>query len=257
MDGTLVIKKLDDNIWTFNEAVETTGPQMDAYLITGANRALVIDTLQEETSLYKKVRELTDLPIDVLISHGHLDHAGVSTKDFYDAGCRIYMDEKDLPLITIWGRDAAWFSPLREGQCFDIGGYCLEALACPGHTPGSMVFLERNKHHLYTGDAIGAGVFWMQIPGALPLREFRKNVGRLWDEVKDMKDLKIHTGHRHQAPIQHDLDFLADTILVTDNIISGEWKGEEREMNHRDMKFKYRTVAYNYVQDYCYNPENI
>jgi glyoxylase-like metal-dependent hydrolase (beta-lactamase superfamily II) len=257
MDGTLVTKRLEDNIWTFNEAVELTGPQMDAYLIAGAERALVIDTLQEETSLYRKVRELCSLPMDVLISHGHLDHAGVSTADFYAEGCKIWMDERDLPLITKWGRDAKWFSPLKEGQRFDLGGYCLEAISCPGHTPGSMVFLEREKRHLYTGDAIGAGVFWMQIPGALPLREFRGHLGRLWEIVKDMKDLKIHTGHRHQAPIQHDLEFLADTMLVTDKIISGEWAGEEKTMERRDMRITYRTVSYKHIKDYCYNPENI
>jgi glyoxylase-like metal-dependent hydrolase (beta-lactamase superfamily II) len=257
MDGTLTTTRLEDHIWTFNEAVELTGPQMDAYLISGAERALVVDTLQEETSLYRKVRELCSLPIDVLISHGHLDHAGVSTGDFYAEGCKIWMDERDLPLITKWGRKAEWFSPLEEGQIFDLGGCCLEAVSCPGHTPGSMVFLEREKQHLYTGDAIGAGVFWMQIPGALPLREFRKHLGRLWETVKDMKDLKIHTGHRHQAPIQHDLEFLADTMLVTDKIISGEWIGEEKTMEWRDMRIRYRTVSYKHIRDYCYNPENI
>ncbi|MDR2103917.1 MAG: hypothetical protein LBP42_07440, partial [Treponema sp.] len=85
----------------------------------------------------------------------------------------------------------------------------------------------------------------------------RKHLGRLWEIVKDMKDLKIHTGHRHQAPIQHDLEFLADTILVTDRIISGELVGEEKIMERRDMRIKYRTVSYKHIKDYCYNPENI
>jgi glyoxylase-like metal-dependent hydrolase (beta-lactamase superfamily II) len=266
MDGTIVVKQLADNIWTFNESVEwnepgataPTRPQTDAYLITGTKRAAVIDTLQDETSLYAEVRKLTSLPIDVLISHGHRDHAGASTKDFQAAGCDIYLSKDDCPLLARSGMDTSTFKPLQEGMIFDLGGYKLECIMLPGHTPGSMVFLEAEKQHLYTGDAIRAGVFWMQIPGALSLKVLRKNLDKVWNRVKTMDRLMIHTGHRHQAPIQHNLDFLADTIFVTDKIINGDWVGEKREMSFPNGQvIKYLTVAHNYVKDYAYNPDNI
>jgi glyoxylase-like metal-dependent hydrolase (beta-lactamase superfamily II) len=119
------------------------------------------------------------------------------------------------------------------------------------------VFLEREKQLLFTADAIGMGVFWMQLPRCLPLREFRKNLGRLWNIVKDMKNLKIHPGHRHQAPVQLGLEFLADTLYVTDKIISGEMLGEEREMAWGGESFKYRNVKYKLITDYCYRTDNI
>ncbi|GHU94630.1 MBL fold metallo-hydrolase [Spirochaetia bacterium] len=257
MNNTLVTKQLEDNIWTFNEAVETTGPQMDAYLVTGSKKAVMIDTLQDETHLYSKVRELTKLPIDVLITHGHRDHCGIAAKDFFNDGCPVYMDERDNPLMKAQGWDTAMFKPLRAGDIFDLGGYKLETIALPGHTPGSAVFLEREKQHLYTGDATGAGVFWMQIPNARPLSEFRSYLGKLWEEVKDMKNLKLLTGHRHQAPI-HDLEFLKDTIYVTDKILSGEMKGEPKEMKMHDGKILHcMTVKYKTITDYAYNSENL
>jgi glyoxylase-like metal-dependent hydrolase (beta-lactamase superfamily II) len=257
MDGTLVTKQIDDNIWTFNEAIEGSGPQVDAYLVAGSKRAVVIDTLMQETSLYAAARELCSLPMDVLITHGHPDHAGTATKDFISAGCDVYMHRADFPMLSQLGLDEANFIPLREGSVFDLGGYTLEALLMAGHTPGSLVFLEREKQHLYTGDAIGAGVFWMHLPGALPLRELRKNLGRLWEQVQDMDHLVIHPGHRHQAP-RHDKEFLTDTIFVTDQIINGALEGTEREFNFPEWNIKkYRTVAYKFITDYAYNPDNI
>jgi glyoxylase-like metal-dependent hydrolase (beta-lactamase superfamily II) len=253
MGETLAVTRLGDAIWTFNE-----GAQVDAYLIAGTKRAVVIDTLMADRSLYDAVRKLCSLPLDLLISHGHPDHAGAATWDFITAGETVYAHPADFPLLAEFGFDPAAFTPLTEGTVFDLGGYALETLLMAGHTPGSVVFLEREKQHLYTGDAIGAGVFWMQLPGALPLRELRRSLGRLWEEVQDMDNLVIHPGHRHQAP-RHDKEFLTDTIYVTDQIISGALTGTEREpINFRGtLGPKYRSVAYKMITDYAYNPDNI
>jgi glyoxylase-like metal-dependent hydrolase (beta-lactamase superfamily II) len=259
MTTTLTVKKLADNIWNFGEGMNDE-PGVDAYLVTGLNRAVVIDTLAQEPALYRKVRELTSLPVDVLLTHGHSDHAGVSTKDFFEAGCKIYMHEADLnlPFAGAGDRiDAAWITPLRDGMIFDLGGPRLETILLPGHTPGSAVFLDSEGQLLFTGDGIGAGVFWMHIPGTLPLGEFAGNLHKLYDRVKHLEKLLVHPGHRHQAPIQHDLEFLADTVFVTDKILSGEMPGEERQMDFPGAQFSYRTVAYKHIRDYCYRTDNL
>jgi glyoxylase-like metal-dependent hydrolase (beta-lactamase superfamily II) len=259
MNGTLTVRQLHNHIWNFNEAVEDAGvprPQMDAYLVTGSKKALVIDALLEETSLYKTVRTLTPLPAELLLSHGHRDHAGKGTRDFLNAGCGVYLHRADFPLAEELGFDTQQFAPLEGGTVFDLGGRRLEALPLPGHTPGSVVFLDREQQHLYTGDAIGAGVFWMWLPNSLPLRELRKNLGRIWDEVKDMKNLEIFTGHRHQAP-KHDLEFLADVIHLTDEIIAGTVTGRETPMRFMDIKITARVASYKNISAYCYDPNKI
>ena len=259
MDGTLATKKLADNIWTFNEAVETTGPQVDAYLITGTNRAVLIDTLLEETSLYSAVRAITALPLDVLITHGHPDHAGAATKSFYNAGCDVYIGAKDIPLLSKNNpMQANSFKLLEEGMVFDLGGYKLETIFAPGHTPDSAVFLEREKQHLYTGDAIGAGVFWMQVPTSLSLNKLLESLKALEGIVDGMDNLLIHPGHRHQAPIQLKKDFLTDTVFATEQIISSRWIGEDKTMTLGGMgEIKYKTISYKLITDYCYNPDKI
>jgi glyoxylase-like metal-dependent hydrolase (beta-lactamase superfamily II) len=264
MAETLLIKKISDTLWNINETMDLK-PNVDAYLITGTKRAVLIDTLRNDRSLFAEVKKLTSLPLDVLLTHGHWDHAGVSIKDFYEAGDAVYLSEKDLYIFTdknfstlTPGLKADYFKPLTGGMTFDLGDYCLETIMLPGHTPGSAVFLEKDQQHLYSGDSFGAGIFWMQLPGTLPLKEFRKNLGILWDRVKDMDNLKIHPGHRSQSPVQLGLDFLSDTILTTDKIISGEWVGKDCEtVLSNGQRLRCKTIAYNLIRDYCYNPDNI
>ena len=43
--------EIRENIWQFNEANEM-GPYVDAYLIVGDKKALLVDALQTETGLY-------------------------------------------------------------------------------------------------------------------------------------------------------------------------------------------------------------
>jgi len=253
--GPITTTSLGGGLWTFNEPVNGR-PQTDAYLITGNKRALVIDALTEDTELFSKVREITDLPLQVIVTHGHPDHAGAVLKDFHEAGCEIFMHEADFDMLKP-GVSASWFTPLTSGMKFDLGGRVIEAVPLAGHTVGSMVLLDRAGQLAFTGDAVGAGVFWMQIPGALPLREFLVNLKEFCGEVAGFDDLTIHTGHRHQLAVQHKRDFLDEVVLMTEKIISGEWAGEDREMSFGGDNIKYKSLSHVLMSDYCYNPNNI
>lgn len=48
------------------------------YLIEGSEKALLIDGLTGVGSLKAFVRECTDLPVTLVLTHGHVDHAGAS-----------------------------------------------------------------------------------------------------------------------------------------------------------------------------------
>ena len=49
-----------------------------AYLIEGKEKALLIDGLTGVGSLRAFVRELTELPVTMAATHGHLDHIGAA-----------------------------------------------------------------------------------------------------------------------------------------------------------------------------------
>ena len=64
------------------------------YLLVGSERALLIDCGMGYYDLLGTIASLTDKPYDVVITHGHPDHAGMM--HLFD---QVYMNEKDLPML--------------------------------------------------------------------------------------------------------------------------------------------------------------
>ena len=63
------------------------------YLIEGTKKAVLIDTCAGVGHLRDVVEGLTDKPLAVLLTHGHVDHApGAAEFD------EVYMNRKDLDL---------------------------------------------------------------------------------------------------------------------------------------------------------------
>ena len=115
------------------------------FLIVGEQQALLIDTGFEDSGVYQAVREVTDLPVQVLLTHGDRDHTG-GLKDF--GSC--YLTQKDWHLLD----SGIEVKDLREGDIFRCGDFCLEVLEIPGHTYGSVAFLDREKKLLLPGDSV-------------------------------------------------------------------------------------------------------
>ena len=46
---------------------------------------------------------------------------------------------------------------LSNGQIFDLGNRKIEVVFTPGHTYGSVTFIDRDKHYGFSGDAFGSG----------------------------------------------------------------------------------------------------
>ena len=141
-----------------------------ASLVVGRERALLFDTMSGLGDLKAEVEQITSLPLTVVNSHGHFDHAGGNIQ--FD---QVYLNRLDWPLMELndyylpevqrnMGRDLSTardsfrrrdaLTDLTEGMVFDLGGVTLEAVALPGHTAGSMGLLLREDNILLVGDAI-------------------------------------------------------------------------------------------------------
>ena len=71
-------------------------------------------------------------------------------------------------------------------------GLTLEVISLPGHTPGEICLLLKEKRILFTGDSINHHL-WMQLEESLPLRIFLENLNRIsW--VTEKADRILH-GH--------------------------------------------------------------
>ena len=148
------------------------------YLLIGDERALLIDTGCGICDLKPVVESLTDKPYDVVLSHGHLDHAGgigifnqihlgeadydmvrnldfEALKNYSDmlgkmGGYHTYEYEPDkIKPIETWPE----FIPIHEGDIFELGNRPVEAFEIPGHTPGGICFMDDKTGILFSGDA--------------------------------------------------------------------------------------------------------
>lgn len=107
-----------------------------------------MDTGFTDSDVLAAVRTITDAPLQVLLTHGDLDHAG-GLGNFEEA----WLHEKDWNLVHASTR----LHPLREGDTFCCGDWKLQVIEIPGHTYGSVAFADFEKKVLFSGDSVQKG----------------------------------------------------------------------------------------------------
>lgn len=177
-----------------------TAPSLELmYLVEGNDRAALLDTGSGIGHLSPIIKKLTDKPVIVLLTHGHVDHAmGAAEFD------TVYMNHEDdyiyvqhaedrfrreglflctqkdqitedefipaLPLSAIRG--------MKEGDSFNLGEETIDIFACPGHTRGCLVMLMREERILLLGDACNYRTF-MHEPSSTTITEYEESLKRL------------------------------------------------------------------------------
>ena len=150
------------------EIIPVTSFQQNCTLIwDDAKNAAIIDPGGEAPRLIARIEELGLHLKAILLTHGHLDHVGAAEalKAHFDAPIWGPMEEDRFLLQSLpeqaqmFGLPyVAPFEPDRyfnqEGEVLEIAGNRLEILHLPGHTPGHIGFLERDKKIAFTGDVL-------------------------------------------------------------------------------------------------------
>ncbi|MEC9588379.1 hydroxyacylglutathione hydrolase GloC [Escherichia marmotae] len=107
--------------------------------------------------------------MQILLTHGHLDHVGAAAELAKHYGVPVLGPEKEdefwlqgLPAQSrMFGLDECQpLTPdrwLNEGDTISIGNVTLQVLHCPGHTPGHVVFFDNQSKLLISGDVIFKG----------------------------------------------------------------------------------------------------
>ncbi len=105
----------------------------------------------------------------LLLTHGHLDHVGAAVEIAARLGIPIEGPHRadDYWLKALPQQCAMFgfppteaFTPgrwLADGDTVSVGEVVLEVLHCPGHTPGHVVFYQRESKIAFVGDVLFAG----------------------------------------------------------------------------------------------------
>ena len=172
-----LITKLDDDTYCIEQKFFTF--RCLCYLLLGKERALLVDTAFGDDAFVYTVRRLCPLPLEVAITHAHLDHIGNAYR--FD---RVFMSEKDrgvfalhtdrtylknmlstLPVMVrlLLGKKLTPILtthpelktiPYTENHVFDLGGRTIEVIETPGHSVGSICLLEQDRQRLYSGATV-------------------------------------------------------------------------------------------------------
>lgn len=234
------------------------------YVVEGETSAIVIDTGYGCLNLKDAVRKITQKPLIVVCTHGHIDHAFGA--HYFD---KAYISKDDLNLyeehrkikyhlkdnvkmrydlsdeeIQKWCDSTANLEFITAGNTFDIGGNVLEVISLRGHTPGSIGLLDKKHRILFSGDGIISHV-WMQLSESTSLLEYLETVKSIKLYCKDFDT--IYMGHRNNETVSF-IEELEDTL---NEILSG-CVGEPYNNKDFDGLFYKRGRC-----EVVYNPERI
>jgi glyoxylase-like metal-dependent hydrolase (beta-lactamase superfamily II) len=210
-----------------------------SYLIVGRKQAVLFDTGMGIGDLRKVVTRLTSLPVTVLNSHTHNDHVGDNWQfdTIYSAdsaftrknaqGAREDVQAEldpgnvcgDLPKGFDAGRyqTRPWKPTkfIHDGDRLNLGGRTLEILATPGHTPDSIVLLDRANGLLFTGDTYYPAPIWLFRPET-DLDAYAASIRKL---AALASQLKLVLG-AHNVPVASP-KVLPDLVTAFDRVRSG------------------------------------
>lgn len=132
-------------------------------------QALVIDPGGDAPRILDAIARLELKVVAMLLTHGHLDHAGAA-QDLREAlgvpligpdiADRFLLDgiEESGAKFGIRGlRNVTPDRWLTDGETLDLAGFRFLIRHCPGHSPGSVVFAEQERRFAFVGDVIFRG----------------------------------------------------------------------------------------------------
>jgi len=182
------------------------------FLVVGAEKALLLDAGYGIVPVLPEIRKITDKPLEVVVSHGHVDHAN-GMFDFDE----FWMHEADMDVLARhttkeWRGNLAkeavekgveGFDPeaytnktcpqvnhLTIGQIFDLGGVACEVIAMPGHTAGSVGILLKEERILLVCDA-ASHLIWLFMQESSLVSEYSAMLKRIYELDFDY----FFTGH--------------------------------------------------------------
>lgn len=210
--------------------VDSTGVR--AFLIEGMEKAVLIDTCCGIGNLKELVDSLTPLPLSVLCTHGHVDHAG-GAYGFE----RVYLNKADWELVkehTTIEKRSSFVDPegtkfsrevyvpqrngdyleLKDGQIFDLGGITIESIAVKGHTQGMTCFLIKEHRTLILGDACNPFTF-MFLDESSDLRTLIRSLNHLLERQDEFDTVWLSHGDADCPK-----SVITDVIEVCDDIFA-------------------------------------
>ncbi len=138
-------------------------------MCNSTKKAAIVDPGGEIERIIQQLQSMQAIPEKILLTHGHIDHAGAAKALSRELNIPIIGPHKgDLFWLEGLAQQAAMFSfkqvesfvPdewLEDGATVTVGELKLQVIHAPGHTPGHVVFYNEENKLAWVGDVIFQG----------------------------------------------------------------------------------------------------
>lgn len=232
LDNYHEAERIAPGTWRISEA-----GFVNCYLLEGAERALLVDAACGAGDLRACAEQLTGLPVTLAVTHRHPDHVGgawrfggylVSRDDLRPVYSFLCLPAISRKMATVGSGDkgavtrirGARTLPMKPGQAFDLGGRTIHVEAVPGHTAGSVIFVDEQNELLVTGDDVNPDL-WMHLPGCTSLETWRAGAR----VVEGYLERGFSAWYGHGDGVQT-LDQVRTTMRLVDELLEKRASGE-------------------------------
>ena len=226
------IEKIAENTYRFDE-----NDRANCYLVVGQEKALLIDGCYGIGDLMQTIRDITDKPVIAAATHRHPDHTcGLrQIGDYYaseldDTPISRKMDNRLIGMMMVLAekqkirpyhnRKTGRVLPLQDGDVFDLGGRTIEVRAVPGHTAGSVIFLDHQQKLMFSGDDANPSL-WMHGAGATTLQQWQQGAQLILDYLQ--QGYTSWMGHRNG---RQSYEQVSETYRLVQEIIDKTRSGQ-------------------------------
>ena len=192
--------------------------QTNCYIVINdeTKECFIIDPGASGKQLAEKIKQDNLIPVAVLLTHGHFDHAGAAQVLADEFDIKIYAHEAEEDTLHDPQKNVSWMVGakesydadvfLKDSEIVNLAGFDIKVLHTPGHTEGGCCYYIADEEIVFTGDTLFAqSVGRTDFPGGSMsqiVRSIKEKLLTLNEPGNLETDIMVYPGHNDPTTIE-------------------------------------------------------